>query len=47
MVASVKMTVVWDSIIVPMMEAVSTSEILVNFYETTWHNIPKTVIFRY
>jgi hypothetical protein len=24
-----------------MMEAVSTSEMSVNFYETTWHNIPE------
>jgi hypothetical protein len=29
------------STIVLMMEAVSTSETLVNFYQTTWHNIPE------
>jgi hypothetical protein len=27
--------------IILMMEAVHTSETLVNFYETTWRNIPK------
>jgi hypothetical protein len=29
------------SIIREMMEAVSTSETLLNFYKTTWHNIPE------
>jgi hypothetical protein len=39
-VASVKLTVFW-AIIALIMEAVSTSEKLVNFYETTLHNIPE------
>jgi hypothetical protein len=46
MTVSVKMTTVfWDvapcSITAVMMEAVSTSETSVNFYETTRHNIPE------
>jgi hypothetical protein len=28
-------------LVVPMMEAASTSETLVNFYQTTWRNIPE------
>jgi sorbitol-specific phosphotransferase system component IIA len=36
-----KMTVFWDVVIIPMMEAVSTSEMLVNFYQTTRRNIPE------
>jgi hypothetical protein len=38
--ASMKMTVIWDAIIALMMEAVSTSGTLINFYETTRRNIP-------
>jgi hypothetical protein len=56
MTASIKMTDCWDiapnSLIETdcpgdalMMEAVSTSETSVNFYQTTWCNIPRTVIF--
>jgi hypothetical protein len=46
-----KMTVFWDVVpcslvevywvIALMMEAASASEILVNFYQTTWRNIPE------
>jgi hypothetical protein len=43
--ASMKMTVFWDAApyraIGLMMEAVSTSEMSVTFYETTQHNIPE------
>jgi hypothetical protein len=39
---SMKMTFFWDvAIIALMMEAVSTSETSVNFYQATWHNIPE------
>jgi hypothetical protein len=52
MAASMKLTVFWAVvpcslvsiirvIIALMMEAVSTSETLVNLYQTTWHNIPE------
>jgi hypothetical protein len=41
-VTSMKMAVFWDVVpITPMTEAVSTSETLVNIYQTTWHNIPE------
>jgi hypothetical protein len=38
-----KMTVFWDVLLcsLVMMVAVSTSETSVNFYQTTWHNIPE------
>jgi hypothetical protein len=36
------MALFWDvAIIVLMMEAISTSETSVNFYQTTWRNIPE------
>jgi hypothetical protein len=48
MVASMKMTVFWVvapyslvEVIALMMEAASTSEISVNFYQTTWYNNPE------
>jgi hypothetical protein len=49
MVVSMKMTVFWDvapcsldeSLIALLMEAASTSEMLVNFYQTTQCNIPE------
>jgi hypothetical protein len=48
--ASMKITVFWDvascSLIAVMMEAVSTSETLINFYKTARCNVPKTVIFQ-
>jgi hypothetical protein len=28
-------------VIALLMEAISTSELLINFYQTTWHNIPE------
>jgi hypothetical protein len=40
------LTVFWDAAACSlMMEAINTSETSVNFYETTWCNIQKTVIF--
>jgi hypothetical protein len=35
--------IIWvdDLLIIMMMEAVSISETLANFYQTTWHDIPK------
>jgi hypothetical protein len=36
--ANMKVTAFWD---IPMMEAVRTSEMSVNFYETTRRNIPE------
>jgi hypothetical protein len=42
MAASMKMTVFWDTAPCALMvEAASTSETSVNFYQTTWHNIPE------
>jgi hypothetical protein len=50
MAASMKTTVFWDvapcSFIALMMEAVGTSETLVNFYEITRRNIPEGGIFK-
>jgi hypothetical protein len=35
---NLKKTVLWDVVIIALMiEAVSTSEMPVNFYQTTWH----------
>jgi hypothetical protein len=34
-----------SSIITLMMEAISTSETSVSFYQTAWHNMPEAVIF--
>jgi hypothetical protein len=42
MAASIKMTVF--GVITLMMEAVSTSEILVNFYQAIWCNIPEVYV---
>jgi hypothetical protein len=42
-----RLSLEWWVMISPVMEAVSTSEMSVNFYETTWCNIPKAVIFGY
>jgi hypothetical protein len=43
--SSIKMTVFWDvapcNLVALIMEAVGTSETSVNFYQTTWHNIPE------
>jgi hypothetical protein len=39
MVVSMKMAIFW--VVAPMMEAASTSETLVNFYQTTWCNNPE------
>jgi hypothetical protein len=44
MVVSMEMTVFWDVVtcrMVLMMEAVSTSEMVVSFYQTIWCNIPE------
>jgi hypothetical protein len=42
LVRTTKVTVFWDvAIIALMMEAAITSEMLVNFYQTTWCNSPE------
>jgi hypothetical protein len=41
--ASMKMAVFW--VVALMMEAVSTSEMSVNLYQTIWRNNPETAIF--
>jgi hypothetical protein len=39
--ASMKMAVFWDVATCSVMEAASTSERSVNFYQTTWRNNPE------